>query len=295
MKKSQELAIVKKLTKVNDENRIVLNEIGWTSRVYIVDDGEIILKFPRSKKYQKECEHEVDILKLLKGYEFNINIPVINRVDEDNAYTGFYGVRGKPITTETIDRLSEAQRKKIGAQIGIFLKKLHAIDYKGKSPSNESDIMEWFQKSFCKKKRTLKKYFSKNELYAIEELVASLPQKSANLGTEQVFCHGDLGYNNILLTDNLEVGVIDFGDAGVIDKSYDFIGLEDDVMLDAAIVAYGGDEVLKEKVAIRRQLLPLMEMLFLINRKDIEGIKQCVNKMRNNIKSMRKKSEANMR
>ncbi len=42
MKKSKELAIVKKLTKINDENRIVVNEIGWTSRVYIVDDGEFV-------------------------------------------------------------------------------------------------------------------------------------------------------------------------------------------------------------------------------------------------------------
>jgi aminoglycoside/choline kinase family phosphotransferase len=62
------------------------------------------------------------------------------------------------------------------------------------------------------------------------------------------------------LSDNIEVGIIDFADAGTLDKSYDFVGLEDDAMLDAAILAYGGDNVLVEKVAIRRRLLPLMEM-----------------------------------
>ena len=199
MNKSKEIAIVEELTKIKDKNRIVLNEVGWTSRVYIVDDGEIVFKFP----------------------------------------------------------------------------------------SRESLEMEWLQKTFHKRKRILKEHFNKNELDTIEELVSSLPEKSANLGIEQVFCHCDLGYNNILLTDNLEVGIIDFGDAGIYDKSYDFIGLEDEMMLDAAITAYGGDEILRKKVAIRRPLLPLMEMLYLIDRKDTEGIRKCAGKMSNNLKQLK--------
>lgn len=111
-----------------------------------------------------------------------------------------------------------------------------------------------------------------------------MPQRSQKLGIVQVFCHGDLGYNNILLTDSLEVGVIDFGDAGYNDQSYDFVGLEDDDMLDAVILAYDGDEILKAKVEIRRQLLPLMEMLFLIDKKDKEGVQQCVKRVRINLK-----------
>jgi aminoglycoside phosphotransferase (APT) family kinase protein len=288
MKKSKELAIVKKLTNVNDENCIVLNEIGWTSRVYVVNNGEFVFKFLKSKKYQKELEHEINVLKLIKEHELNAKVPLINWVGEENAYVCFYGIRGKSLTTEVIDTLSEVQKRKVGAQIGLFLKKMHAIDYKGKNPDNESDEIEWFQKSFCKRKRTLKKHFSKNELDALEKFVTSLPQKSAKLGIEQVFCHNDLGYNNILLADNLEVGVIDFGDTGNYDKSYDFIGIEDDIMLDAAILAYGDDKVLREKVAIRRQLLPLMEMLFLIDRKDKEGIKICARKMRINLENARK-------
>lgn len=108
----------------------------------------------------------------------------------------------------------------------------------------------------------MKKYFDEDELAAIEKLVTSLPEKSSKFVLEEVFCHGDLGYNNIIISDELEVGVIDFGDAGNLDSSYDFIGLEDDVMLEATILAYDGDSDLMEKVAIRRQLLPLMEMFF---------------------------------
>ncbi|MDR0796812.1 MAG: aminoglycoside phosphotransferase family protein [Tannerella sp.] len=280
MNKSKELAIVQKLTHITDENRIVLNETGWTSRVYIIDDGAFVFKFPRGKKWYDECRHELTILKLISEYAFNVNLPLIKWEGENLSYTGFYGVKGKSITTQAIEKLNDRQKREVGEKIGLFLKKLHSIDYKGKSPNNESDIILWLQKTFHKRKRLLEVYFNKNELETIEEIVTAFPQKSTQYGTEQVFCHCDLGYNNILLTGNLEVGIIDFGDSGMYEKSHDFTGLEDDIMLDAAIIAYGDDEVLREKVAIRRQLLPLMEMLFLIDRKDEKGINESASKIK---------------
>lgn len=284
MKKSKELEIVKKLTNVADENNIVLNEDGWTSRVYIVNKGEIVLKFLKNKQYREEFEHEINILKLIKDHKFNVNIPLISSSEEDNTYIVLNGLMGKSMSAEIVDALTKEEKRKIGTQIGLFLKKLHTVAYQGKSPNNESEIFEWFQKSFNRRKRTLKKHFNENELVAIEDLVTTLSQRSQKLGIVQVFCHGDLGYNNILLTDSLEVGVIDFGDAGYNDQSYDFVGLEDDDMLDAVILAYDGDEILKAKVEIRRQLLPLMEMLFLIDKKDKEGVQQCVKRVRINLK-----------
>lgn len=284
MKKSKELEIVKKLTNVADENNIVLNEDGWTSRVYIVNKGEIVLKFLKNKQYREEFEHEINILKLIKDHKFNVNIPLISSSEEDNTYIVLNGLMGKSMSAEIVDALTKEEKRKIGTQIGLFLKKLHTVAYQGKSPNNESEIFEWFQKSFNRRKRTLKKHFNENELVTIEDLVTTLPQRSQKLGIVQVFCHGDLGYNNILLTDSLEVGVIDFGDAGYNDQSYDFVGLEDDDMLDAVILAYDGDEILKAKVEIRRQLLPLMEMLFLIDKKDKEGVQQCVKRVRINLK-----------
>ncbi len=285
MEKRKELKIVKELTNVYDESRIVLNDKGWTSRVYIIDDGEFVFKFLKNKKYQEELEHETNILKLIKNHEFNVNTPLIGWIGENSTYFGFSGMTGKSMTTEIVNELSEEQKREVGTQIGIFIKKLHAIDYKGKNPNSENNVIKWFLESFRKRKRTLKKYFNENELASIEKLVTSLPEKSSKYGIEEVFCHGDLGYNNIILSDNLEVGIIDFGDAGNLDKSYDLIGLEDDVMLDAAILAYGGDNVLMEKVTIRRQLLPIMEMLFLIDRKDKVEIKKCAGKMRENLKN----------
>jgi len=175
MNKSKELAIVKELANITDEKCIFLNEIGWTSRVYIVNNGEFVFKFLKSKKYKEEFEHEINILKLIKEYEFSLSIPSISRVGEGNIYMEFCCITGKSMTTEIVSELSEEQKGKIGTQIGLFLRELHIIDYKGKSPSNESSIIEWFQESFRERKRTLKKYFNEKELGFIEELVTSFP------------------------------------------------------------------------------------------------------------------------
>lgn len=283
MNKDKELAIIKIQTNIEDEKRIVLNEIGWTSRVYIVDNGKFVFKFPRGKKWKKECKHEFNILKFIRDYEFNVNVPLIKYVGESSSYAVLHGVQGRLVTTELVNQWDETQKRNAGKQIGLFLKKLHSIDYNGNSPNNENDIIEWVRESFNKRKSKLKKYFNENEIGIIEELLTSLPKKLEQLGIKEVFCHGDLGYHNILISDNFEVGIIDFGDAGILDKSYDFTGLEDDTILDAAITAYEGDEVLREKVAIRRHVLPLMEMLFLIDRNDQEGIIKSAAKMRANL------------
>jgi tRNA A-37 threonylcarbamoyl transferase component Bud32 len=281
----ESMNLVKELTNVNDESRIVVNDIGWTSRVYIIDDGDLVFKFIKSEKYQDELEHETNILRLIKSYEFNVNIPLISWIGEDNEFIGFQGVKGKSLTTEIVNGLSNEEKRRVGTQIGIFLKRLHAIGYKGKSPNSEKDIIEWLLESFYKRKPNLKQYFYENELESIEKYVANFPEKSAKYGIEEVFCHGDLGYNNIVISNNLEVGIIDFGDAGNLDKSYDFIGLEDDVLLEAAISAYGGDNILSKKIAIRRQLSPLMEMLFLMERKETEEIEKRAVKIRERLTS----------
>ena len=76
--KNDELEIVKRLSGVSDEGRININEIGWTSRVYIIDGGKIVFKFPRSAKFRNECRHEIVALKLLKGQKFNLSVPLLN-------------------------------------------------------------------------------------------------------------------------------------------------------------------------------------------------------------------------
>ena len=69
--KKDEFEIVKRLTGINDESRIEINEIGWTSRVYIIDGGKIVFKFPRNAKFREDCKQEVIALKLIKEQKFS--------------------------------------------------------------------------------------------------------------------------------------------------------------------------------------------------------------------------------
>ena len=95
-----------------------------------------------------------------------------------------------------------------------------------------------------------------------------MPKIMNRLGEELVFGHGDLGCYNILMLDNNEFGVIDFGDAGMYDRSKDFVGLEDETILEFAISTYGGNEILRKKVDIRQKILPILDLLYYIGKKD---------------------------
>ena len=99
MTKQEEIKIVKQLTKA-DNGQIVINEIGWTSRIYLVDDGRIVFKFPRNKEGQEDLKHKVNVLKLIEGHDFNLKTSVIKWCGERNDYIGFLGVPGKALRPE---------------------------------------------------------------------------------------------------------------------------------------------------------------------------------------------------
>ena len=87
--KNDELEIVKQATGTIDNSRIEIIESGWTSRVYILDGGKIVFKFPRNAKFREECKHEVATLNLLKEQVFCLSVPVLNWTTADNSYFGF--------------------------------------------------------------------------------------------------------------------------------------------------------------------------------------------------------------
>ena len=56
----QEKKIVSSLTGVRLEE-IVYNDIGWTSRIYVINQGEIVFKFPRTQEIIREYMKEIQI------------------------------------------------------------------------------------------------------------------------------------------------------------------------------------------------------------------------------------------
>jgi len=280
MTKQEELKIVKQLTGA-DEKQISLNEIGWAGRIYLVDDSRVVFKFPRNKKEQENFEHEIKVLQLIKEHDFNLKTPIINWCGKHNEYIGFFGVPGIPLTPETLNLLDDKQKEMAGRQMGTFLKQLHQIAGFKNPAGTEQDQINEYQKEYKKNKKKFEEYFNDEESAFIEKLfLTTAPNRMRELGEDPVFCHGDFGYNNMLLDNDCSVGVIDFGDAGLNDRSIDFVDLDDEIVLNSALEVYGGDEVLREKISIRQKIFPIFLMLFYIDRKDSAGIKRCVDSIR---------------
>ena len=87
-----------------------------------------------------------------------------------------------------------------------------------------------------------------------------------------VFCHGDLDYNNTLIDSGNRVGIIDFGDAGAYDRSQDFRGMDDEILLGAMMKAYGNEEVI-DKVAARTtsKMIDVLNLMYCIENNYTDG------------------------
>jgi len=282
-----EIEIVNRLTGVSDKSRIEKSEIGWTSRVYVIDGGKIVFKFPRNAKFREECKNEITTLKLIREQKLCLNVPILNWTTEDNSYFGFYGVTGVPLR-EVIDGLSEEQKIEIGTQIGEFLRQLHGIKTCGdiKAQTLEEQALE-YQNWYRKGRDLLIEFFNETELMRIDDFFAyEVPKCMVGAG-ELVFCHGDLDYNNTLIGSENRVGIIDFGDAGLYDRSQDFRGMDDKVLRESMIKAYGGDEVISKTVAeTTSKMIDVLNLIYCIENNFIDGVdnvENCLKQVRQKI------------
>ena len=281
LQNEKEIEIVKRLTGIKDNSRISMSEIGWTSRVYIIDNGKFVFKFPRNEKFRKECKQEVTILELLKKNKFGVSTPILNWTTEENTYFGFYGVVGKPLG-EIIETLNDEQKISIGTQLGIFVKQLHSIkDYSNiKSQTLDKQAAEYFE-MYQKDRGLLEAYFDEPELNVIDDFFVYEVPKSMTGSGELVFCHGDLDYNNTLINDKNQVGVIDFGDAGLYDRSQDFRGMDDGTLREAMIKAYGSGEIISKAAAeTTSKMIDVLNLLYCIRNRGLKETNECIDRIR---------------
>ena len=89
---------------------------------------------------------------------------------------------------------------------------------------------------------------------------------------ELVFCHGDLDYNNTLIDANDHVGVIDFGDAGLYDRSQDFRGMDDVTLREAMIMAYGDSEIISRTASETTSIMiDVLNLIYCIESRESEA------------------------
>lgn len=244
--------LIESLTSVKQEE-IAFSDNGFLSYGYIIGDGEIIFKFKKNPSVS--YTNEIELLNYLNAQDFNINLQKVAYVSPDDSYVGLYGVKGFCIENK---ELSEEIKASIGTQTGAFLKKLHILNPETNNLCSLSFELSAWQERFEKSLSVISRYFTEKETEALKRfMLEEVPEKLLSLGERYVFSHADLGEGNIFLDSGNKVGVIDFNESGYADEAADFMDIEDDTICEYALESYGADEVLREKVKIRRLLRPL--------------------------------------
>ena len=273
---NQEKQCVKQLTGVSDVNDVIFNNVGWTSRVYIVGNGQFVVKFPRDDEVKREYVRELAVLRLLGQIECAVQVPKLRWWHPNNDYLGYEGIVGDEFAPVALHTGSSA-RKAIGRAVGSFLKRLHALNLDSARVVTVQDEIDEFQHKYRLSSAVITRDFTGDEQAKLASLIEEeLPRELLRLGENPALCHGDLGFWNMILKDDGQIGIVDFGDTGYYDRSKDFMGLRDPELLDAALATYGDNEVLRRKIALRQKVLHILDLPFFIGKEDEVGISKTV-------------------
>lgn len=275
-----EIETVKSLTGCASTAQITFADSGWTSRVYLVDEGRLVVKFPRSEQVKIEYQREKVILALLADLDLAVSVPRIRWTHPVNDFIGYEGIPGSTLdalkTPLTFDQMSE-----IGTNIGTFLRTLHRLEIPATHVETVEHEVAALAEKFDLGLAVLQQGLTTAQFDALRTFVfQSAPERLRSLGEDLVLSHGDLGYWNMVLGDAGEVGVIDFGDVAYYDRSRDFVGLTDVAVLEAAVLAYGDAPLLAGKMAIRQHMLPILELPFHIGKRDTQMIDVTLDRIR---------------
>lgn len=218
---------------IEEKCKIVVDSIkligeGYDSKAYIVNN-EYVFKIKFSANKKKGYEKEKAIYDFLnKKLNTTINIPNIeySYISDDISILGYKEIKGTFLTPEIYFTLSKEKQDLLKQDIAMFLKQMHNLDYSEISSytiDNKQNVLEEYQLL----KETIHDSFTDIEKQYVENFMQILHNTTIFDG-RKCLCHNDFSCNHLLLDDNRLVGVIDFGDSGIIDEYCDFIYLLED-------------------------------------------------------------------
>ena len=218
---------------IEEDCKIVVDSIkligeGYDSKAYIVNN-EYVFKIKFSANKKKGYEKEKAIYDFLnKKLNTTINIPNIeySYISDDISILGYKEIKGTFLTPEIYFTLSKEKQDLLKQDIAMFLKQMHNLDYSEISSytiDNKQNVLEEYQLL----KETIYDSFTDIEKQYVENFMQILHNTTIFDG-RKCLCHNDFSCNHLLLDDNRLVGVIDFGDSGIIDEYCDFIYLLED-------------------------------------------------------------------
>ena len=262
-----------------DHIPIQYDDNGWDSRVYLVNRGEAVFKFPRSPEAKTQYRREIAVLQMLAALNSPVRVPRIQWCQPDLEWFGYQGVVGEQLSYRLPD-LDSSTKIAIGHALGRFLRQFHAchVDAPPTVPI-DAEIAN-YQAKYRLASAALERLSPSERAMAQWFFFDILPREMRRSGGELRLTHGDLGPWNVILTDDLQVGVIDLGDACYQDPSRDFAGYSDEIIFHAALEAYGADDWLREKAWLRIKAFPILDIPFYLGKNDEPGIQWCLDLVR---------------
>lgn len=267
-----ELQIVEQLTGAAADHIRLAND-GFWSRGYVVDGGRIVFKFRKSPEVSYNTE--IKMLNFINSLGLNINTQKVGWISPNDDYLGIYGVLG-----QSLDTVESPDYNGIGRQLAAFLHELHrAKPADAETMSQEEEIAAW-QDRYQKSYNELSVHFTVEEIERLDELFVMMIGRLRKLEEKLVFSHGDLGDGNIFIDEAGKVGVIDFSEMLYLDEAADFMDVGSEGLRKEMLMAYGADDILKEKVEIRVSIRPLFVFGDYARRGDTEYVEELIQKIR---------------
>lgn len=192
---------------------------GYDSEAYEIN-GDYLFKFTRHKLAIDNYKKDKELLNIINNNKFNIKIPNIeySYFSKDKAILGYKIIKGRILTREIFNSLNSSEKEKIINDLGVFLSKLHSIDYSLVKYENIELIGTKDDYDFLNKNVKLT-ILEKNY---IDKLFNDI--NNSNLfNCKKCICHNDLSINHLIINDdNCLEGIIDFGDSCINYEIVDF-------------------------------------------------------------------------
>lgn len=182
-------------------------------------DGKYFLLRVGDKAKAPEKKKEFDQLKAYADKNINTHKPVAFETTDDKFYSIVSWVDGIPIMN-IIKKDVSKNYYQLGKKVGIELQKLHSSS-PNVSNTDWQDIIEKKSAIF------LEYYHNMNVEFACSKYAEQYISKNICLMSDRplVFLHGDFHWNNCVLDEKGNVGIIDFSGSNTGDPWYDFGGL----------------------------------------------------------------------
>lgn len=202
---------------------------GYDSKAYLIND-EYIFKIKISTNEKKGYKKEKAVLDFLnKNLKTDIKIPKIDYayITDELSIMGYKKIDGKFLNPQIYNEMNEQEKQILKLDIAKFLKDMHNLDFseiKNYTINNKQNCLE----DFALLKKTIYQDLTEKEKNYIENFFERL-KNTTIFDDKKCLCHNDFSCNHLLLDENKRlVGIIDFGDSGIIDEYCDFIYLLED-------------------------------------------------------------------